>query len=233
MLSLVGNPTATAQGPTGGYHTPDSGAGTTAAGEDSGLQAVWSAVRAPLRWLRQSSRSFHRLMRLLAERSAQVAGGEGARPPPPPPPQESRKETKKELPRESIYGGEAGAGRDQGARGTRVKAWRKRSEESSRTCPRAGGRTGHRPVACERAGQPAPRGTWYVVQKGDTLWRISEVHFGYGEAYLRLQRSNSARVPNANRIYPCQRLYIPQWRCCPITSRIELQPPHAGEERGG
>lgn len=236
MLAVIGNPTAHAQGPAGGYHAPDSGAGKSAAGDDSGLQAIWSAVRAPLRWLRQSSRSFHGLMRLLAERSAHVAGGEGGRPPLPPPSQRPRKEPEKELPRESVYGGEAGAGHDQGARGTRVKEWQKRSEEGPRHRPKAGARTGHRLVSCERAGQPAPRGTWYVVQKGDTLWRIAEVHFGYGEAYLRLQRANSGRVTNADRIYPCQRLYIPQWRCCPFTSRVELQPPdagHAGEESGG
>jgi hypothetical protein len=228
VLTPLGNPTASAQGPAGGYHAPDSGAGRSGVGDGGGLHAVWSALRAPLRWLRHSSRSFHGLMRLLAERSAHVAGGEGMRPPLPPPSQRPRQETEKELPRESIYGGEAGAGRDQGARGTRVKAWHKRSEERSRT--------GRRPASCERAGQPAPRGTWYVVQKGDTLWRIAEVHFGYGEAYLRLQRANSARVADADRIYPCQRLYIPQWRCCPFTSRIDLQPPdndHAGEKTGG
>jgi nucleoid-associated protein YgaU len=168
VVSPVASPVARAQGPAGGYHAPGSG---------NGLEAVWSAVRAPLRWLRLSSRSFQGLMRLLAERSVHVAGSDG-RPPPP-----------------------------------RFK----RAPEPT---------TGHRmgpgqTVSCQRAGIPVPRGSWYVVQQGDTLWRIAEVHLGYGEAYLRLRRANGARLPDANRIYPCQRLYIPHRRCCGSSSALD------------
>jgi nucleoid-associated protein YgaU len=178
---------ATARGPGGGYQEPYNGK----ASGGSGLAPVWSAARAPLRWLRQSSRSFQSLMRLLAERSA------GADPPPPPRrPQKEPAEEVEEPPRRSDYGAEAGAGRDRGSVGVRVKEWRKWAP------------------SCRRAGVPVRRGGWYVVQRGDTLWHIAELHYGYGEAYPRIRRANRESVPDADLIYPCQRLYIPRWRCC-------------------
>jgi nucleoid-associated protein YgaU len=212
VVSPVASPVARAQGPAGGYHAPGSG---------NGLEAVWSAVRAPLRWLRQSSRSFQGLMRLLAERSAHVAGSDGR--PPPPRSKRAPEEAEEEPPRQSVNGGEAGAGRDEGAR---VKEWHKRADAWSKVWPEAEPTTGHRmgpgqTVSCQRAGIPVPQGSWYVVQQGDTLWRIAEVHLGYGEAYLRLRRANGARLPDANRIYPCQRLYIPRRRCCGSSSALD------------
>jgi hypothetical protein len=215
MLLHGAVPVAIARGPGGGYQDPDNGNGTGGGG--SGLAEVWSAVRAPLRWLRQSSRSFQSLMRLLAERSA------GAEPPPVARPRRPRQEVVEEVedpPRRSSHGGEAGAGRDRG--GPRVKAWHKRQ-----------------PSSCRRAGLPVRRGAWYVVQRGDTLWHIAEVHFGYGEAYPRVRRANSGRVPDADLIFPCQRLYIPPWRCCghrsvTIGERPEGEPPsHAGYNETG
>jgi hypothetical protein len=109
MAVPVAIPVASAQGPAGGYHPPDSAAGKSAGG---GLEEVWSAVRAPLRWLRKSSRSFQGLMRKLAERSAQVAGNDDDRPFPPAVKRPRRAPVEKEPPRQSVYGGEAGAGRD-------------------------------------------------------------------------------------------------------------------------
>jgi hypothetical protein len=118
-------PVAVAQGPGGGYHDAyDSDKGR---GGDNGLAAIWSVARAPLRWLRQSSRTFQSLMRLLAERSAIQAGDEA---PPPPWPKRPRKdpvEVADDPPRQTIYGGEAGAGPNAGVR---VKEWRKRTSKA-------------------------------------------------------------------------------------------------------
>lgn len=219
LATLAGSPVAVARGPGGGYYDADDGNGR--AGD--GLKAVWSAARAPLRWLRQSSRSFQSLMRLLAERSARP-GDPDALPPLKRPRNEAVEEVE-EPPRRSIYGGEAGAGSDKG--GARVKQWHKRATKAWPEAP---------PSSCRRAGVPVRRGGWYVVQRGDTLWRIAELHYGYGEAYLRLHRANSARVPDANLIFPCQRLYIPRWRCCGFTERTEPETPVAyddGEDNDG
>jgi nucleoid-associated protein YgaU len=200
---MMAVPAAVAQRPGGGYDETYRDKGK---GPGNGLEGLWSAARAPLRWLHQSSRSFQSLMRLLAERSALQAGDDA-----PPrlrtkrPPKEPV-EVADEPPRRSIYGGEAGAGPNDHVR---VKEWHKRTtrwpkDDDDRWWP----------ASCRRAGVPVRRGSWYVVQPGDTLWRIAEVHYGYGEAYLRLRRANAETVPDANLIHPCQRLYIPRWRCC-------------------
>lgn len=102
-------PAALAQGPGGGYH--DSREDKHIGAADA-LEGLRSAARAPLRWLRRSSRSFQGLMRLLAERSA-VQAGEDV------PPSRLRRlrepvEVADDPPWRSIYGGEAGAGTDQG-----------------------------------------------------------------------------------------------------------------------
>jgi hypothetical protein len=99
-------PAAVAQRPGGGYdETYDKGQGP-----GSGLKGFRSAVRAPLRWLRQSSRSFQSLMRLLAERSALQAGDDARPPLRPKRPPKGPVEAADDPPPRSIYGGEAGAG---------------------------------------------------------------------------------------------------------------------------
>ena len=206
IASSIAVPAAVAQGPDGGYRDADDDrakGAKGAQGASNGLEAVWSAARAPLRWLRQSSRSFQSLMRLLAERSAQQAGHD-APSLRPRRPRKDPEEVAEDPPRRSGYGGEAGAGSDHGVR---VKEWvgRTPKEKAKWETP---------PASCRRAGVPVRRGGWYVVQRGDTLWRIAEVHYGYGEAYQRLRRANGESVPDADLIYPCQRLFVPRWRCC-------------------
>lgn|GEM_PF-6450787 len=52
----------------------------------------------------------------------------------------------------------------------------------------------------------------YVVQRGDSLWRISRRHYWRGRRYWRIYRANRDKIRNPHLIYPCQRLYIPRWR---------------------
>lgn len=54
-------------------------------------------------------------------------------------------------------------------------------------------------------------GTWYVVQKGDSLWKIAEVYYGEGSRCYELYRRNWETVgPDMNFIPPGMELYIPE-----------------------
>ena len=84
----------------------------------------------------------------------------------------------------------------------------------ARLPPRAGARA-------SRCGGAA--GTWWP--RGDTLWHIAEVHYGYGRGLPAPPRANWEAVPDANVIYPCQRLFIPRWRCCDLRDEPEAAAP--------
>jgi nucleoid-associated protein YgaU len=194
LMALAAAPLAVAQGPAGGYNDAYHRDTYTRRG-GSGLSDAWSVALVPLRWLRQSSRSFQGLMRLLAERSARYTGDE---PPFPFPPQrelpgEPPGAEEDDRPRRSPDGGEARAGRDPTS-AVRVKTWRKWAP------------------SCRHAGVAVPPGGRYVVHRGDTLWSVAEAHYGFGGAYRRILRANWQSIPDPELIYPCQRLYIPHWR---------------------
>jgi len=65
-------------------------------------------------------------------------------------------------------------------------------------------------ATCKNAGVKLRGAGWYVAQVGDSLWSIARAHYGYGKAYRRIHAANRRHIPNANRIYPCQRIYIPR-----------------------
>lgn len=197
-LAVTPMPVA-ARGPAGGYEETD----RYVYGE-SGSSAA-PGPRAPLEWLRSSSRSFQSLMRMLAQRAADV-GGAARRPlPPAPAPEPAAPEpdvTEPYLPPplpkpEHTWrperGGEAKAGRDRSV-AARIRKWRRRA------------------AWCRYAGFEVPDTGWYVVRRGDTLWDIAEAHYGYGRAYRRIWRANPERIVDPNLIYPCQQLYITQRR---------------------
>ena len=67
---------------------------------------------------------------------------------------------------------------------------------------------------CRFAGSNAALPGWYVVKKGDTLWKIASRHYHKGRLYRLIYEANTGRINHPTRIYPCQRLYIPKvnWR---------------------
>ncbi|MEO1544126.1 MAG: LysM peptidoglycan-binding domain-containing protein [Pseudomonadota bacterium] len=49
----------------------------------------------------------------------------------------------------------------------------------------------------------------YTVAYGDTLWGISERHYGAGHRYWRIYRKNRRKIRNPHWIYPCQQFVLP------------------------
>jgi hypothetical protein len=68
---------------------------------------------------------------------------------------------------------------------------------------------------------------WYVVRGGDTLWRIAQAHYGNGRAWRRILDANRPRISDPDRIYACQRIYLPRWGA----SRPPAEGPWAEPER--
>jgi nucleoid-associated protein YgaU len=59
--------------------------------------------------------------------------------------------------------------------------------------------------------QNAPQSTMYTVQKGDTLWKIAEKHYGKGKGakYTEIVKANSPPVKDPDMIQPGWVLRIP------------------------
>jgi len=64
--------------------------------------------------------------------------------------------------------------------------------------------------SCESAGEQIEAPGWYVVQAGDTLWSIAHRHYGAGSRYRRIYAANRRHLSGPNRIWPCQRVYLPR-----------------------
>jgi nucleoid-associated protein YgaU len=62
---------------------------------------------------------------------------------------------------------------------------------------------------CKAAGTAIALPGWYVVRKGDTLWAIAHHHYGAGRRYRAIAAANRQRLHRPDRIFPCQRLYLP------------------------
>lgn len=58
------------------------------------------------------------------------------------------------------------------------------------------------------ANEPQSGGT-YTVQKGDSLWKIAQQHYGKGSDYTKIYNGNNGQISNPNLIYPGQVLKIP------------------------
>jgi nucleoid-associated protein YgaU len=56
---------------------------------------------------------------------------------------------------------------------------------------------------------PEPEATFYTVQKGDTLSRISKEFYGKGSRWREIFEANKPMLDDPDRIYPGQTLRIP------------------------
>ena len=76
----------------------------------------------------------------------------------------------------------------------------------------AGGQVAQRvalPFGQETAMDPAP-GQNYVVQRGNSLWRIAQHAYGAGTRYVVIYSANPDRIRNPDKIYPGQIFKIPK-----------------------
>lgn len=71
------------------------------------------------------------------------------------------------------------------------------------------------PEIVEHEAQSVPEGAssetiTYAVQPGDTLWKISENHYGDGSQYMKIFEANSELLDSPDQIFPGQELKIPK-----------------------
>ncbi len=65
--------------------------------------------------------------------------------------------------------------------------------------------------AVEPEAVPASEGAkTYTVQSGDTLWKISEEVYGNGSKYMKIFEANTGLLEHPDRIFPGQKLNIPE-----------------------
>jgi nucleoid-associated protein YgaU len=58
--------------------------------------------------------------------------------------------------------------------------------------------------------QPAPETLFYTVQRGDTLSKIAQAHYGDANQYPRIFEANRPLLRDPDEIYPGQTLRIPE-----------------------
>jgi nucleoid-associated protein YgaU len=69
------------------------------------------------------------------------------------------------------------------------------------------------PEAAEPAEPAAPEegeARTYTVVSGDTLWKIAERMYGNGSQYMKIFEANTDLLENPDRIFPGQKLVIPE-----------------------
>ena len=55
-----------------------------------------------------------------------------------------------------------------------------------------------------------PATEYYVVQKGDSLWKIASKHYGSGAKYTEIFEANREVIKDPDLIYPGQKIRIPK-----------------------
>ena len=53
--------------------------------------------------------------------------------------------------------------------------------------------------------------TLYVIQKGDTLWKIAQMYYKDGSRYTEIVAANKEVIKDADKIYPGQTIVIPNF----------------------
>lgn len=51
---------------------------------------------------------------------------------------------------------------------------------------------------------------FYVIQKGDTLWKIAEKTYGNGAKYTAIVAANKEVIKDADKVFPGQKIRIPK-----------------------
>ncbi len=51
---------------------------------------------------------------------------------------------------------------------------------------------------------------FYVIQKGDTLWKIAEKTYGNGAKYTAIVHANKEVIKDADKIFPGQKIRLPK-----------------------
>ncbi len=51
---------------------------------------------------------------------------------------------------------------------------------------------------------------FYIIEKGDTLWKIAEKAYGNGAKYTAIVEANKEVIKNADKIFPGQKIRIPK-----------------------
>ncbi|AEW76232.1 peptidoglycan-binding protein LysM [Aggregatibacter actinomycetemcomitans] len=51
---------------------------------------------------------------------------------------------------------------------------------------------------------------FYVIQKGDTLWKIAEKHYRNGSKYTAIVAANKEVIKDADKIFPGQKIRLPK-----------------------
>jgi LysM repeat protein len=64
-------------------------------------------------------------------------------------------------------------------------------------------------VVVEEAGAVEDKARTYIVQSGDTLWKIAQNMYGSGNKYMKIFEANKALLENPDKIFPGQELMIP------------------------
>ena len=54
-----------------------------------------------------------------------------------------------------------------------------------------------------------PESSYYTVEKGDSLWKIADTHYGDGSKYTEIFEANKPVLKDSDKIYPGQMLRIP------------------------
>jgi nucleoid-associated protein YgaU len=78
-------------------------------------------------------------------------------------------------------------------------------------------------VALLAAGAPAVDGV-HVVQPGETLWQIAANLTGHASRWPEIYRANRDQIKDPSRLYPGQRLAIPDFAAAPAPEPIAPAP---------
>ena len=59
-------------------------------------------------------------------------------------------------------------------------------------------------------GELAGEEEFYVIQKGDSLWKIAEHKYGNGAKYTAIVAANKEVIKDENKIFPGQKIRLPR-----------------------